>query len=125
MGLITASEVRDFFILRNLTPAGRDANGHPVFKAGRTKVTVQDVIAAEGIRQPDVDHAQKRFNTGMVVMVEHGKRPSPELIERTNGIRAAWVDCFATVTGHRAPMPAPATQAIPRPEQGTRGSASR
>ena len=106
MGLIAPSEVPDFFILRNLAPAGRDANGHAIVKADRTKVTIQDVIAAEGPRQPDVDHAQKRFNTGMVVMVEHGKTPSRELIERANGIRAAWIDYFATVTGHRASMTA-------------------
>jgi hypothetical protein len=106
MGLIAPSEVPDFFILRNLAPAGRDANDRPIVKADRTKVTIQDVVAAEGARQPDVDHAQKQFNTGMVVVVEHGKAPSRELIERTNGIRAAWIDYFATVTGHRAAMTA-------------------
>jgi hypothetical protein len=106
MGLIAPSEVPDFFMLRDLAPAGRDANGHAIFQAARTKVTIQDVIAAEGPRQPDVDHAQKQFNTGMVVMVEHGKTPSRELIERTNGIRAAWIDYFATVTGRRASMTA-------------------
>jgi hypothetical protein len=106
MGLIASSEVPDFFILRNLVAAGRDANGHPIFKADRTKVTIADVIAAQGPRLPDVDHAQKQFNTGMVVMVEHGKTPSRELIERANGIRTAWIDYFATVTGHRAAMTA-------------------
>jgi hypothetical protein len=39
-------------------------------------------------------------------MVEHGKTPSRELIERTSGIRAAWIDYFAAVTGHRASMTA-------------------
>jgi len=106
MGLVAPSEVPDFFILRNLAAAGRDVNGHPIFKADRTKITIQDVIAAEGPRQPDVDRAQKRFNTGFVVMVEHGKAPSRELIERANGIRAAWIDYFSTVTGHRASMTA-------------------
>jgi hypothetical protein len=106
MGLIEPSEVPDFFILRNLTAGARDGNGHPVFKADRTRIAIPDVIAVEGPRQPDVDHAQKRFNTGMVVMVEHGKKPGRELIDRTNGIRAAWIDYFATVTGHRASMTA-------------------
>jgi hypothetical protein len=41
-----------------------------------------------------------------VVMVEHGKTPSRELIARTNGIRAAWIEYFATVTGRRAAMTA-------------------
>ena len=48
MGLISAAEVPDFFILRNLTPAGKDANGHPIFKADRTKVTIQDVYRQRG-----------------------------------------------------------------------------
>ena len=56
------------------------------------------MIAAEGPRQPDVDHSQKQFNTGMVVVVEHGKKPSRELIERANGIRTAWM-----TTSRRSP----------------------
>ena len=97
MGFISASEVPDFFILRNLAPAGKDSNGHPIFKADRTKITIQDVIAAEGLRMPYVDHSQREFNTGMVMVVEHGKTPSPELIERTNGIRERWMDYWSTV----------------------------
>lgn len=106
MGFIAPSEVPDFFILRNLVPAGRDSNGHPIFNADRTKVTIQDVIAVEGPRLPDVDHSQKDFNTGMVVVVEHGKTPSRELIEKTNGIRVRWMDYWTTTTGHRSTMTA-------------------
>jgi len=106
MGLIGPSEVPDFFILRNLAPVGRDANGHPIFKADRTKVTIQDVIAVEGPRLPDVDHSQKKFNTGMVLVVEHGAKPSKDLIERTNAIRERWIDYWETTTGHRASMTA-------------------
>ncbi len=106
MGLAAPSEVPDFFLLRNLVPAGKDANGNPIFKADRTKITVQDVIAAEGPRLPEVDRAQKKFNTGMVVIVEHGATPSKELIERTNGIRERWIDYWATTTGHRSSMTA-------------------
>jgi len=106
MGLISAAEVPDFFLLRNLVPVGRDANGRSTFKADRLKATIQDVIAAEGPRLPDVDHAQKSFNTGMVMIVEHGKAPSKELIERTDGIRERWIDYWATTTGHRSSMTA-------------------
>jgi hypothetical protein len=106
MGLISAREVPDFFILNNLVPAGKDRNGHPIFKADRTKVTIQDVIAVEGQRLPDVDHSQRKFNTGIVVMVEHGQNPSLELIERANGIRRQWIDYWETTTGHHASMTA-------------------
>lgn len=106
MGLVAPAEVPDFFILRNLVPAGRDANGHGIFKADRTKVTIQDVIATEGPRMPDVEHSQKQFNTGIVVIVEHGNKPSKELIERANGIRERWIDYWATTTNHRSSMTA-------------------
>ena len=49
MGMIAPSEVPDFFLSRNLVPTGRDANGRGIFKADRVKVSVQDVIAAEGL----------------------------------------------------------------------------
>lgn len=106
MGLISPAEVPDFFILRNLDRVGKDANGHSIFKANRTKVTIQDVIAAEGARSPDVDHSQRRFNTGMVIIVQHGLKPSRELIERTNGIRTQWMKYFSIATGRRASMTA-------------------
>ena len=106
MGLIAPTEVPDFFILRNLVAAGRDGNGHPIFKADRTKITIQDVIAVAGPRLPDVDHSQKQFNTGIVVIVEHGAKPSRELLDRANGIRMTWIDYWATTTGHRASMTA-------------------
>jgi hypothetical protein len=104
MGLISAAEVPDFFLLEHLVPMGKDSNGHSIFKAERTKVTIQDVIAAEGPRHPDVDHSQRKFNTGIVVMVEHGKSPSRELLERANGIRRQWIEYWETTTGHRASM---------------------
>ena len=106
MGMISPAEVPDFFILRNLVPAGRDANGHAIFKADRTKITIQDVIAVEGPRLPAVDQAQKNFNTGMVLVVEHGKTPSPKLIESVNAIRERWMDYWTTTTGHRSTMTA-------------------
>ena len=106
MGLVSPAEVPDFFILRNLVPAGKDANGHSIFKADRTKVTIQDVIAAEGPRVPGVDKSQREFNTGIVIIVQHGEKPGPELIERAEAIRKQWIDYFSITTGHRASMTA-------------------
>jgi len=106
MGLISAAEVPDFFILKNIVPAGSDANGHPMFKAEKTKITIQDVIAAEGLRLPDVEHSQKKFNTGIVLIVEHGKAPSSSLIDRANDIRQQWINYWETTTGHLSSMTA-------------------
>jgi hypothetical protein len=106
MGLLSPADVPDFFILRHLVPAGEDANGHRIFKAERTKVTIQDVIDAEGPRSPDVNHSQRQFNTGMVMVVQHGMTPSSRLIEETEGIREQWMKYFPIVTGRRATMTA-------------------
>jgi hypothetical protein len=70
------------------------------------KVTVNDVIAGEGPRLPDVGHSQRNFNTGIVVVVEHGHAPSRELLERAGGIRRQWIQFWSTVTGRRATMTA-------------------
>jgi hypothetical protein len=64
-----------------------------------------------------VDQSQKNFNTGIVVIVEHGGRPSHELSERANGIRERWIDYWATTTGHRASMTA-SPQPLSRNAQG-------
>jgi hypothetical protein len=104
MGFISAPEVPDFFLLRNLVPADKDTNGHAIFKADRIKVTIQDVLAVEGTRSPDVEHSQRKFNTGIVVLVEHGKSPSRELLERANSIRQQWIYYWGRATGHRAQM---------------------
>jgi hypothetical protein len=104
MGLISPAEVPDFFLLRNLKPVGVDANGHRIFKADRLKITIQDVIAAMGPRVPDVNHSQRQFNTGMVIMVQHGQKPSARLINETNGIREQWMKFFSISTGRRASM---------------------
>ena len=102
MGLISPAEVPDFFLLRNLKPVGTDANGHRIFKADHTKLTIQEVIAAEGPRTPDVEHSQRQFNTGMVIIVQHGEKPSARLIDETNGIREQWMKYFSIATGRRA-----------------------
>lgn len=104
MGLVSTAEVPDFFLLKNLVRVGTDPDGHPIFKADRLKITIQDVIAAEGPRSPDVDHSQRKFNTGVAVLVEHGHRPSARLLKKADGIRRQWLQYWATATGHRASM---------------------
>ncbi|MBV9766013.1 MAG: hypothetical protein JOZ48_14300 [Acidobacteriaceae bacterium] len=104
MGLISPSEVPDFFILQNLVRVGKDSNGHPIFKGNRTKISIEDVIAVEGPRKPDVSHSQRNFNTGMVLIVENGTKPSKELVDRANGIRERWIDYWRITTGGRASM---------------------
>jgi hypothetical protein len=117
MGLISAEEVPDFFLLTNLVRMGKEPNGDAIFKAQRTKVTIQDVIAAEGPRSPDVDHSQRRFNTGIVVVVEHGHGPSHEILQQAAGIRRQWIEYWVAsleTTGARFHRGCGARQRPPR-----------
>jgi hypothetical protein len=104
MGLMSPSEVPDFFILNNLARVGEDASRRPLFRGDRIGVRIDDVIAAEGARSPDAGHSQRKFNTGIVVMVEHGRRPSAKLLREAEGIRRQWIKYWGIVTGHRASM---------------------
>jgi hypothetical protein len=106
MGFISAAEVPDSFILGKLVRVGSDAEGHPVFKGDRVKVTLENVIAAEGPRLPDVNHSQRRFNSGIVVVVEHGRRPTAKLLSEAEGIRQQWIDYWGIATGRRSSMTA-------------------
>jgi len=105
-GLISPAEVPDCFILRHPVAADKDCNGRPIFKADRTKVTIQDITTAEGPRLPALDKSQRQFNSGMVIMVEHGAKSSRELLERTEAVRKLWIEYFSITTGHRASITA-------------------
>ncbi|HEY9225878.1 MAG TPA: hypothetical protein VIP11_04480, partial [Gemmatimonadaceae bacterium] len=105
MGLAKPEEVQPFFILRNLQRTGQtDAQGHPIFRGEKTVITIQDVIAAMGPRVPDVDHAQKKFNTAIVVMTMPGKAPTKELISAANNISDHWLTYWSKTTGGRSVM---------------------
>jgi hypothetical protein len=104
MGLMPPADVPPFFLLDNMVRVGTDSSGRPVFKGERQTVTIGDVIAAEGARLPDAAHSQRAFNTGIVVMVEHGRRPSAQLLKEADGIRRQWIAYWRTVTGGRASM---------------------
>lgn len=107
MGLAKPEEVPPFFILRNLQRTGQqDADKHPIYKGDRTDITINDVIAAMGPRSPDFDHAQKKFNTAIVVMTMPGKQPTRELTSAANAISQHWLAYWAKVTDGRSVMTA-------------------
>jgi hypothetical protein len=104
MGLARPEEVPDFFIVRNLQrTAQRDSLG-PIYNGTRTNITINDVIAAMGPRQPAFVNAQKAFNTAIVVMTMPGKKPTPELIAGANAIAVRWIDYWSKTTGGRSTM---------------------
>jgi hypothetical protein len=105
MGLARPDEVPPFFILRNLQRTGQtDAEGRPIFRGDRTVITIQDVIAAMGPRTPSFENSQKQFNTGVVVITEPGKKPTPELLTAARAIGQKYIEYWAKTTGGRSTM---------------------
>lgn len=105
MGLARPDEVPPFFILRNLQRTGQtDAEGRPIFRGDRTVITIQDVIAAMGPRTPSFENSQKQFNTGVVVITEPGKKPTPELLTAARAIAQKYIEYWAKTTGGRSTM---------------------
>ncbi|HEX3868073.1 MAG TPA: hypothetical protein VHV78_15025 [Gemmatimonadaceae bacterium] len=105
MGLAKPEEVPPFFILRNLERTGQqDGQGHPIYKADKTVITINDVIAAMGPRVPDAEHSQKQFNTAIVVMTLPGKQATSELLSAANAIADHWISYWSKTTGGRSTM---------------------
>lgn len=75
MGLAAAHEVPDMFILRNLPEVGRVR-----WTGDMEVVSIHQIIAAEGPREPRTSHSQKVFNAAFVYLLEPGQRPSGDLL---------------------------------------------
>jgi hypothetical protein len=99
MGLLPASKVPDFFVLRNQQNIGRTPDGNAIVKAEKVTITIQDVIAHNGPRMPSFDEAPKAFNTAIVAVTMHGRRPSAAMLSQLEGIASAWRAYWTKVTG--------------------------
>jgi hypothetical protein len=99
MGLLPASGVPDFFVLRNQKPVGKSPQGQTIVAAEKVRITIQDVIAHNGPRVPSYEDAPKAYNTAMVAVTLHGRQPSAAMLKQLEGIREAWIGYWSKVTG--------------------------
>lgn len=104
MGLLPPSEVPDMMVLENLERVGEDEEGNPVFRGDPLTVTIENIVAANGVRLPRHGDARTEFNTGVVGIVLPGEEPSDELLERMEGIRETWIEYWDLTTGGRSSM---------------------
>jgi hypothetical protein len=98
MGLLPASKVPDFFVLRNQRAAGNSPEG-PVFTGEKVPITIQDVIAHNGPRVPSFENSQKEFTTAVVAVTLTGQKPGAAMLSQLEGIRTAWIGYWAKTTG--------------------------
>ena len=108
MGLADASEVPDMFILRNLEPvAGNDSAGWSgqywgTYHGDKEIVSIEQIIAAEGPREPSAAESQKVFNAGFVYLLEPGKTPTGDLLDLHAKYLTAAKEYWSHITGGRS-----------------------
>jgi len=108
MGLAEASEVRDLFVLRNLEPAPGNDNPRGSgyywgrFRADKEMISIDQIVAAMGPREPSMARSRKEFNTGFVYLLEPGQTPSPELLQLHKVYMDRVVEYWSHITGGRS-----------------------
>jgi hypothetical protein len=107
MGMRDVSEVPPFFFVRNPTGIAPDRGQKPrtgtVFGGVRTDVTINQVVAAIGSREPPGARWTRPVRQAFVY-VAVGGTPDPQLLDKLERIRTAWPAFFADATEGRGAM---------------------
>jgi FlgD Ig-like domain len=99
-GLRTPDEVKDFFYISSASNnlSGNRSVGTPILGAVAsgtlTPVTVEHIIAAEGVRTPVEAAENKDLRQGFILLVQAGTSPSQADLDKVAGFRSAWEDYF-------------------------------
>ncbi|MBI5528653.1 MAG: hypothetical protein HY897_20170 [Deltaproteobacteria bacterium] len=108
MGLRPAAEVPPFFVgvpdpSEPFTPdqSPLAAGGTKTVKGAVRRVTVADVIKAEGPRAPSYGDAQCHFRNAFILVVSKGASATGAEIAKLDGLRTGWQEFFASATGGR------------------------
>ena len=104
MGLATPDEVPDMFVLHNLEQVGEERDGP--YTGEKEIVTMEQVLAAMGRRNPPSERSRKVFNTEFVYFLLPGQEPDPELLREHAGYRDPAVAHWRHVTGGRGQLTA-------------------
>ena len=97
MGMISASEVPDTFILRDV----QDTGDWRTVRATKVPVRISDIVAAMGARQPSAAESQKEFRLGVYLLHEPGRPVREDMLERAQGISEAISEYFDHATAGR------------------------
>lgn len=73
-----------------------------VFTGDKEIISIDQVIAAEGPREPAAAKSQKVFNAGFVYLLEPGKTPTVDLLDRHAEYRDEVVEHWSHITGGRS-----------------------
>ena len=104
MGVASEDEVPPFFYIENPVASGKRAGSAPQIGVNitgvRRDVTIQDVIAVMGSREPSSRDAPRVHRQAFIFVVTTARDPAAE-IARLDNIRQAWEGFFSEATGGR------------------------
>ena len=103
MGLASANEVPDMFILRNARPVNAADPDGP-HTGEKEVVSIEQIVAAEGRRIPPAEGAQRDFNAGFVYLLAPGRTPNARLLQVHAEYRDKVTEHWSHITGGRSRM---------------------
>lgn len=102
MGMLKKEEVPPFFLInsQDVDPTRLPQIGVTV-KGSKVPVTIDDIIAVEGERQPDATQSQKEFEFGLILLTRAGEVVTDEQIQAANRVRQTFQTRLGVMTGGR------------------------
>lgn len=107
MGLRSASEVPDFFFIRNPTGTIRTRSSSPeigvTVSGTRQNVSISQITASEGVRPPGFTGVNPTtvWHQAFILLVRAGTTPSSTDLSKIETIRSSWIPYFANAVGGR------------------------
>jgi hypothetical protein len=105
MGLLAESEVPRTFYVESPSGASQSKESAPrtgvSFSGTRREVSIGDVVAAMGRRDPTASRSPRAHRQAWVYVVGRGRAADPSAVAKLEGIRAAFEGFFLDATGGR------------------------
>lgn len=92
MGLLGPLETGNFYLLSDVNPIAGN-----LYSADKKTLTTQNIIMAEGVRNPSVSTSEKRFKTAFVVLTDD-KEKSHDLVDKVDFLRLRFESDFYEAT---------------------------
>lgn len=103
MGIYAPEEVPPFYLIDNSAlDKTRITQTNEVVSGTKRTVTINDIIAQEGVRVPSAANAQKEFRFAFILLTGAGEEVPQETLTKINNVRKAFMTRFAILTGGRA-----------------------
>ncbi|MFZ5477574.1 MAG: hypothetical protein ACOZNI_12430 [Myxococcota bacterium] len=103
MGLVGPEDVAPFYLIADPSGLARNASSSPEYYASgddqtasgsRVDITIDDVIRAEGARDPAAGEAQTAFRMAVVLVLADDEQPDEEALSGADEARARFVEVW-------------------------------